>query len=111
MTKCATNLQVGVIDAKLEVVILECDEVTGAEVPVDISSASVKALYIRRPDYTLLTKTATFSTDGTDGKLFVQTEAGDINIEGTYRVQGHIAMTGWNGRSTIGEFEVDENLV
>lgn len=110
MARCETNLQVGVIDAKLEVVILECDEVTGAEVPVDISSATTKNIVIRRPDHTLLAKPATFSTDGTDGKLFVLTESNDINIEGTYKVQGHIVMTGWNGRSTIGEFEVDENL-
>ena len=105
------NLQVGVIGAKLEVQILEYDEATKANIVVDISGTTTKEIIIQRPDKTLITRDGILSTDGTDGKMYVVTISGDILIEGSYYIQGYIITNGWNGRSTIGEFEVHDNLV
>ena len=104
------SLQVGVIGAKLEVQILEYDEDTKTDIEVDISGSSTKEIIIQRPDKTLLTRNAVLSTDGVDGKMHVITVLDDINIEGSYYIQGYIITNGWNGRSTIGEFEVHDNL-
>ena len=37
---------------------------------VDISSAGTKQILIKKPSGTKLTKTATFNSDGTDGKMY-----------------------------------------
>ena len=37
---------------------------------VDISSASTKQIIIKKPSGTKMTKSATFSSDGSDGKIY-----------------------------------------
>ena len=79
-------------------------------VVVDISSASVKTFVIQRPDGTQLTPVGVFSTDGTDGILNYVTVNGDLNQAGEYQIQGVLTLTAWTGKSSIGKFQVKENL-
>jgi hypothetical protein len=81
-------------------------------VVVDISSATVKEIYFEKPDGTTLTKTASFETDGTDGKIYWTTSAaGDLDIEGMWKIQAKIAITGGSWKTEIGSFRVWENIL
>ncbi len=104
------SLQVAVIGARLEVEICEWDEDTRTDVIVDISGATTLQIIVKRPDATVFTRTAILSSTGADGKMYIVTIAGDLTIEGTYYIQGYLVTATWDGPSTIGEFEVHENL-
>ena len=56
-----------------------------------------------------MTKTAVFTTDGTDGKLEWTTIAGDLTPWGTYSVQAKLTMPGFTGRGKRATFEVLKN--
>ena len=57
------NIQVGAIGLVITLTITEDD------VAVNISSATTKTIKIRKPDGTVLAKTAAFTTNGSDGKV------------------------------------------
>lgn len=103
---CEPKIRVGDINTVLEVELLEnCDAV------LPINSASVKTITIKRPDETTFTRDATFSVDGTDGKIYLLSIAGDLSMAGTYYIQAYIELVAWEGHSDIGDFEVFDNLV
>ena len=104
------SLQVGAVGAEIEVLIVEFDNETNADAPVDLSSATNLVIELKRPDNTTVSRTGILSTNGIDGKMYMLTIDGDINIDGTYYIQGKVVLTGWNGYSSIGKFEVNDNL-
>lgn len=77
---------------------------------VDLSSATTLQIIFRKTDGTTVTKTASFSTDGTDGKIRYQSVAGDFNVAGPWRVQARVVMGGKDLKSSVAEFSVLENL-
>jgi hypothetical protein len=77
---------------------------------LDVSTATLKEITIERPDKTKVTRAAIFTTDGTDGLIYILTIAGDLSLEGTYRIQAEVNMPAWQGKTEIGEFEVEDNL-
>jgi hypothetical protein len=83
---------------------------TSGGAAVDISTATVLRIKFKKPTGTVVTQTAVFSTDGTDGKLRYTTVAGDLDVPKWWKLQGYIEMPNWKGHSKIGEFEVFENL-
>lgn len=102
------QIRVGDIGTKLELEILE------DAVVVDISGAvdpGTKVIHIQKPDGTVISQNAVFTTDGTDGKMYYVTQANDLDLEGTYYIQGYVVLATWTGFSSIGEFLVEENLV
>jgi hypothetical protein len=101
-------IYVGAIGVKIEFEVLNDD---GAV--VDISAAVSKTVDLVRPDDTVAAtaQAATFTTDGTDGKMYYKTVAGAIIIEGTYRAQAYLDLASWSGKATIIDFEVDPALV
>lgn len=76
---------------------------------LDISSATTKRVDIRKPDGTLLQRTATLTNDGTDGKMECDTETDDLDIQGEYEVQGYVVISGKPKRTTAKRFDVAEN--
>ena len=82
-----------------------------AGVVVDISSATTKEILLHKPGGAVLTKTATFTTNGTDGKIRFSSASGDWDQPGVYRLQGHIAGTGYNRYSSIVTMTAEGNLV
>lgn len=60
--------------------------------PLDISSASVKNILLRNPNGDLVTKTASFGTNGTDGHIKYLTQAGDLDRRGYWTVQAFVTM-------------------
>ncbi len=84
--------------------------VTVDDVALDISTATVKQLVLRKPDGTAVTKTAQFETDGSDGVVYYATVTGDIDQAGRWTLQAVVTMPSWSGRSDKVNFEVEGNL-
>lgn len=95
---------VGDIDTVIEITVKEDDAV------VDISFATTKDITLQRPDLTTVVKDGVFTTDGVNGKIKFVTADGDISMHGEYSVQIYTVLPAWSGYSTIGTFEVYENL-
>lgn len=73
---------------------------------VDVSLATTKQIKFLAPNGTLLTKTATFTTDGTDGQIEYATVADDLSLPGKWQIQAHVAISGWDGHSEALTFTV-----
>jgi hypothetical protein len=98
------NIQVGAIGLVITLTITEDD------VPCNISTATTRTIWIRKPDGTVVEKAAAFTTTGADGKLTYTTIAGDMDLVGEYRVQAYVVMTGFTGFSTVVRFDANRNL-
>jgi len=78
---------------------------------VDVSNASTLQLLFKKPDNTLLTKTAVLTGDGTDGQVQYITVAGDLNVMGKWAVQARIVDISSNEwKSSVSTFRVHDNL-
>ena len=78
---------------------------------VDLSSASPKSLLLLKPDgETYVEKSASFHTDGTDGKIHYVTQTGDLDEEGIWRIQAKFTLSYGTFRTTWGAFRVLKNI-
>jgi hypothetical protein len=104
----ADEVHVGDIGTTIELTLLD-----GAAA-VDVSSATAtKNILLTDPLGALHTKGASFTTDGTDGKVkWVTTAVGDFDLAGTWKVQAYVENTSpvWKGHSAKGEFQVHDVL-
>src|SRR5438309_3396699 len=78
-------------------------------VAVDISAATTHNLILTKPDGTEVTKSATFMTTGSDGKLHFYTLASDIDQAGIYEVRADLIFptsTAYDGDTFCGRFQV-----
>jgi hypothetical protein len=66
----------------------------------NISAAASLQILIKKPGGLVLTKDATFSTDGQDGKIQYTTESDGWTEEGRYEVRGHFVLNTWNGATS-----------
>ncbi len=73
---------------------------------VDISLYSPKQLIFTKPDGTRVEQTASFTTDGTDGKIQYTSESGDLDQPGLWQLQGIVSTLHTN----ITTFPVHRNL-
>jgi hypothetical protein len=106
MTNAADIIHVGDVGTVITVTIYEDDGTTA----IDVSTASTKTIYFKKPDGTKLAATASFTTDGTDGKIYYTTVTGDISVAGTYQVQGYVIIGTAKYYSTVGTFTVRKNI-
>lgn len=100
----STDMHVGDIGTVLEVTLYD------SGVVVDISSATVKQFIFKKPDRTTATKAASFSTNGTDGKLRYTTIANDLDIAGDWELQVYVELLAGKWKSDVGVFSVLSNL-
>jgi len=77
---------------------------------IDISGATTKEIMLTAPDGGKLTKTATLTTDGTDGKMQYATVAGDLDEAGWWRLQGRVVLATGTWSTDVTRFEVHQNL-
>lgn len=76
-----------------------------------IGSYTTKQFIFEKPSGNLVTKTASFYTDGSDGKLYYTTLSGDLDEEGAWKLQVYIHDGSTNYRkSNVGTFRVHSNL-
>lgn len=102
------DIRVGDVGTVLVVVIV--DE---AGVAVDVSAATVKTIFLKKPGTggTVLTKAASLDTTGIDGKIKWTTIAGDLSVPGVWTIQGRVTVGGATWSSDESEFLVKSNLV
>tara|TARA_R100001244_G_C5106332_1_gene120042 strand:- start:104 stop:412 length:309 start_codon:yes stop_codon:yes gene_type:complete len=77
---------------------------------VDISTASTKQIIIKKPSGTKITEAATFSTNGSDGKIYYSTVADDLDETGSYKLQGKVIISDGTFYTDITTFKVHRNL-
>ncbi len=77
---------------------------------VDISAATTHDIILGRPDCTSVTKTGTFTTDGSNGKIYYTTIANDLNQIGWWKIQAYIIGSSGTWKSDVGNFEVHKNI-
>jgi hypothetical protein len=101
-----TTLHVDDYGAALEVTVEEDGSA------VDISAATTTVIKMRTPDGRVLSKSATLTTDGTDGKMRYTLQSGDLDTPGRWRWQGYLAgVGGWTGHTSEGDpFEVKQTV-
>ena len=77
---------------------------------VDISSASSIKMIIKKPDQTSSTKTASFNTDGTDGKMKYVIVSVDVDQVGNYKLQVKVVIGSATYYSSVSTFKVYCNI-
>jgi len=78
---------------------------------VPLQTATLKQIVLRKPDGTTkLTKTAVFTTDGSDGKIEYVTVAGDIDVAGMWEAEGYVETPEGGYPSSAFEFEAEDRL-
>lgn len=100
----ASEIHEGDIGTKLLITITDDGSV------VDISSASTLSIFIKKPNGTVLSRTGTLETDGTDGKMYYITLAGDLDVAGNYKIQAKVVLTSGSYFSSTATFKVHCNL-
>lgn len=77
---------------------------------VDVSNASTKEIKAKKPDGTIITKSASHTNSGTDGKIEFEDTAGDFtDTAGDWRYWGYVELPGgFTGDSTTLYYEVVE---
>lgn len=78
---------------------------------VNISGASTMTVYLERPNGAgVLTRTAVWGTDGTDGVMKYVTVDGDLDQAGSWQMQGFVTIGGGSWHSDIVQLVVATNL-
>jgi len=80
------------------------------DVAIDISDATTLQIILQKPDGTILTKDASFVTDGTDGQLQYVIQNGDLNMVGDWQLQVYYVNSSGSWKSNMAKFRVWENL-
>ncbi len=102
------SIHVGDVGTVFRLEIKEWDETLLDWVILDISTATTIELKFTHPNDSLITKTASFTTDGTDGQLEYKTLVGDTDLQfpadntaalGRWGLRAKIIMPGWTGHS------------
>jgi hypothetical protein len=104
----AQELQMNAINAKIQITVTEDGVV------LDVSTVTTKEIVFKKPNGTVVTKTAVFTTTGIDGQIKYMTESGFLDAAGTWQLQANLVFptgAGYNGRGAIGTFIVKANLV
>lgn len=101
-----TIIHVGDVGTIFEVTVVENDEVT----PVPIGLATVMKIYFKDPEGTKTSHTAVLVTDGSDGKMKYVGIAGDIDLAGTWQMQGYVEIPAGKFYSVKTRFTVHDNL-
>ena len=77
---------------------------------VDISSATSITMIFKKPDDEVVQKTGTLNGDGTDGKVYYTTIAGDLDEAGLYKLQAKVVLSTGTYYTDIYSFKVHCNL-
>lgn len=79
-------------------------------VVVDISSAEYITMMFRKPNDQVLNKIGVLYTDGTDGKVYYDATAGDLDESGQYKLQAKVNLPSGVYYTDIYTFQVHCNL-
>ena len=74
----------------IELTVLDVD----TDAAIDLSTYTTKSIQFKDPAGSVTTKTATFVTDGTDGKIKYTLEDELIDVDGTWYVRAQVSSAG-----------------
>lgn len=77
---------------------------------VNVSTATTKTIKFKDPSGTASSKTADFTTDGSDGKIYYTTVADDLDEAGMWEIQAYVVMPTGTWSSSTKKFRVYPNL-
>jgi hypothetical protein len=77
---------------------------------VDVSTTTAKQIKFLKPSGEVLTKTASFTTDGTDGKIKYASIAGDLDEVGPWEIQAVVTFASGEWNSNTSQFDVYRNI-
>ena len=77
----------------------------------DISTATVKKIWVQKPDGTTAEYDADFLTNGVDGSLVYNLLSSDTDQEGQWKYQGHAESASWKLTTKMAEFYVGAIIV
>jgi hypothetical protein len=83
---------------------------SGGSAVADISDATSMVLYFKRSCGSTFSRTAGFTTDGTDGKIEYTTVDGDLNGAGNWEIQAKVVTPSGTWSTGVGYFKVYENI-
>ena len=83
---------------------------TGGSVIADVSGASAITYTFKRPNGTTFSRTGTFTSDGTDGKMQYSVVTDDFDEAGSYKLQGKVVISDGTFYTDIHTFKVHRNL-
>lgn len=99
------DLHVDDIGTRIIVTLVDSDDQ-----PVDLSDTTLRQFLIRKPSGTIVTATATFVTDGTDGQLQYITISTTFSEAGFYKLQVYIEEDSNRWHTDKTTFRVYPNL-
>lgn len=76
----------------------------------NIATATSLKIYVEKPNNSVLNKTATLVTDGTDGKLKVSVTALENDQAGFWEAQAEFTLGAFAGRTSKGRIMVERNV-
>jgi len=77
---------------------------------VNVSNALNIDVIFKKPDDTVIYRAGTLFTNGTDGKVYYDTIAGDLDEAGLYKLQAKVALPTGIYYTDIHTFQVHCNL-
>lgn len=80
------------------------------DIVVDISSPVTLIMFLKKPDGTILTRTASLVGDGTDGKMHYQVLTTDIDVQGDWARQAYVKTAGGEWTGKLFKFTVHRKL-
>lgn len=75
---------------------------------LDISAATTRQIYFKKPSGEVDTRTATLSGSGTDGRMQYATVDGDLDEVGQWEIQGKVVIGTQTFKTKRNEFEVEK---
>lgn len=77
---------------------------------VDIGGASSILMVFKKPDDSIVYRSGTIFTNGSDGKVFYDTISGDLDEAGLYKLQARVVLPSGTYYTDIHTFQVHCNL-
>lgn len=92
-------------------VLIVCEIIDENNLPVDVSDATVKRIYVEKPSGKQSYWDAAFSSDGTDGLIqFTTTKESDLDEFGNYRIQAYVEDSHGKTMTSVSRFNVKKIL-
>ena len=105
MATCGREIHVGDVGTVFRVTLYDCDVI------VDLTGYNSVQIKLQKPDETVDTHTATiYQNDPTLGIIEYITQAGDLDQDGLWQIQGYVDIPTWTGHSDTEKFKVYTNL-
>ena len=102
----SNNIHLGDVGTVFKVRII--DDVTGY--PIDISTSTTRTIRFKKSNGVIILKTAVLTSDGTDGYMQYATISGDLNVSGTWTIQGFVLSSTYENSSELNTFIVNANI-